>query len=136
MNWFKSIPIEIILKKMLKDHLSKINVIDCVLTHEPSIYIFIKVKRWKPAIKWCKFYFDINFFLLKNYTKITTQFMTTHLMGADANPFSQSTYMISKNCPFFPKTLTKETTPNIWVSNYEISDGVNPLSSHIHTYLM
>ena len=59
--------------------------------------------------------------------------MTTHLMGADANPFSQSTNMVSKNCPFSPKTLTEEIAPNIWVSNYEISDGVNPLSSHIHT---
>ena len=39
--------------------------------------------------------------------------MTTHLMGADANPFNQSTYMVSKNCQFFPKTLIEETAPNI-----------------------
>ena len=65
MNWFKSIPIEIILKKIPKDHLSKINVID-----------------------------------------------------------------VSKNCPFFSQNSDWR---NIRVSNYEIYDGVNPLSSHIHT---
>ena len=74
-----------------------------------------------------------NFFFIKNHVKITTQFMTTNLISAYANPFSQSTCMVSKNCPFFPKSLTEETAPNIWVSNYEISDGVNPFSSHIHT---
>ena len=37
--------------------------------------------------------------------------------------------MCQKTAPFFPNSDWR----NIWVSNYEIYDGVNPLSSHIHT---
>ena len=77
----------------------------CVLTLEPSsIYIFIKVKRWKLAIKWCKFYSDINFFLLNNHTKITTQFMTTHLTVI-AFTWSQ------KTAHFSPKHWLKKPPP-------------------------
>ena len=134
-EWFKSIPIEIILKKMLKDHLSKINVIDCVLTLEPYIYIFIKVKRWKLAIKWCKFYFDIIFFIKKSYKNNYTVHENTFDWGR-YKPIQSKHLHGLKKLPIFPKTLTEETAPNIWVSNYEISNGVNPLSSHIHTHLM
>ena len=67
-----------------------------------------------------------HFFLIKKSNKNN---YTVHDNTFD----SHSTYMISKNCPVFPKTLTEETAPNIWVSNYEKSDGVNPISIHIHT---
>ena len=74
----------------------------------------------------------LTFFLIKKSKKNNYTVHDNNLMGAGANPIDQSTYIISKkNCPFFPKTLTEETAPNI--SNYEISDRVNPLSSHIHT---
>ena len=75
----------------------------CVLTHEPSIYIYIKVKRWKLAIKWCKFYSDINFFIKKSYKNNYTVY--------DSTFDTQSTYMISKNCPFFPQNTDWRNCP-------------------------
>ena len=44
MNWFKSIPIEIILKKIPKDHLSKINVIDVSWLLNPLSIYLLKLK--------------------------------------------------------------------------------------------
>ena len=39
--------------------------------------------------------------------------MTTHLMGADANPLPKHLHNLKKTAHFPPKTLTEETAPNI-----------------------
>ena len=110
-EWFKSIPIEIILKKMLKDHLSKINVIDCVLTLEPYIYIFIKVKRWKLAIKWCKFYFDIIFFIKKSYKNNYTVHENTFDWGRCKPTHSVKALTWSQKTAHFPQNRLKKLPP-------------------------
>ena len=81
---------------------------------------------------------NINIFsLLKNNTKTTTQSMQMHwMMGANADQYDRSTMIISRNCPFSPKILTKETAPNIPIpiTTYLVESSL--IFFHLQSHLM
>ena len=117
MNWFKSIPIEIILKKIPKDNLSKINVIDVSWLLNPLSIYLLKLKDGSLQLNDANS--TLTFFLIKKSNKNNYTVHDNNLMGAGENPIEQSTYIISKKTAHFsPKHWLKKLPPAYPITKY------------------